>query len=60
MEILYRDIAGLDMSYDEIKDLRREARKDEDYKDLFIDRFKKKNEVKYCICDENKNSLLNV
>ena len=42
------------MSYDEMKDLCREALKDEDYNYLYTDRSKKKSESKNCICSENK------
>ena len=38
VENLNRYIVGFDMSYDEFKDLSREAWKDEDYNHLYIDR----------------------
>ena len=41
IEHIYRDVAGYDMNYDEIKDLYRKSW-DEDYNYLYIDRSKKK------------------
>ena len=43
---IYMDRARLGMSYDEIKDLCREAWKDEDYNYTYIDRSTDKNEAK--------------
>ena len=41
---IYRDIAGLDMSYDESKDPCTESRKEDNH--IYFDRPKKKNEKK--------------
>ena len=57
IEHIYRDVAGYDMSYDEFKELCRKSW-DEDYNYLCIDRSKKRDQGKYCICNESKNTYL--
>ena len=53
IEHIYRDLAGYDMNYDEFKELCRKSW-DEDYIYLCIDRSKKRDRGKYCICNESK------
>ena len=43
------------MSYDEFKDLCRKSW-EEDYIHLCIDRYKNRNQGRYCICNESKNT----
>ena len=57
IEQIYRDVAGYDMIYDEFKDLCRNSW-EEDYNYLYIDRSKKRDQGKYCICNESKNSYI--
>ena len=57
VEHIYRDVAGYDMNYDEFKDLCRKSWED-DYNYLYIDRSKKRDQGKYCICNESKNTYL--
>ena len=57
IEHIYRDVAGYDMNYDEFKELCRKSW-DEDYNYLYIDRSKKRDRGKYCICNESKNTYL--
>ena len=57
IEHIYRDVAGYDMNYDEFKDLCRKSW-EEDYNYLCIDRSKKRDQGKYCICNESKNTYL--
>ena len=52
VEHIYRDIAGFDMSYDEFKELCREAWR-ERYNYLLINRLEDKNGSKYMICNES-------
>ena len=52
VELIYRDIAGFDMSYDEFKSLCREAWRDP-YNYLLINRLEDKNGSKYMICNES-------
>ena len=40
VDVFYRRIAGLDLSYDGFKDLCRETRRVEEYKDLYVDQSK--------------------
>ena len=47
------DIAGFDMSYDEFKELYREAWK-EKHNYLLINRLEDKNESRYRICNESR------
>ena len=57
LEHIYRDVAGYDMNYDEFKDLCRKSW-GEDCNYLYIDRSKKRDQGKYCICNESKNTFL--
>ena len=57
IEHIYRDVAGFDMNYDEFKDLCRKSWED-DYNYLYIDRSKKRNQGKYCICNESKRTYI--
>ena len=57
IEHIYRDVAGYDMNYDEFKDLCRKSR-EEDYNYLYIDRSKKRDQGKYCICNESKKTYI--
>ena len=57
IEHIYRDVAGSDMNYDEFKDLCRKSW-EEDYNYLCIDRSKKRDQGRYCICNESKNTYL--
>ena len=52
VEHIYRDIAGFDMSYDEFKELCREAWR-ERYNYLLINRLEDKNGSRYKICNES-------
>ena len=45
------------MSYEEFKDLCRKSR-EEDYNYLCIDRSKKRNQGRYCNCNESKNTSI--
>ena len=54
---IYRDVAGYDMNYDEFKELCRESW-DEDYNYLCINRSKKRDPGKYCICNENRRTSI--
>ena len=56
IEHIYRDVAGYDMNYDEFKELCRKSW-DEDYNYLCIDRSKKRDRGKYCICNESKKNI---
>ena len=53
----YRDVAGYDMNYDEVKEICRKSW-EEDYNYLYIDRSKKRDQGRYCICNESKNTYL--
>ena len=53
IEHIYRDVAGYDMNYDEFKELCRKSW-DEDYNYICIDRSKKRDQGRYCICNESK------
>ena len=57
IEHIYRDIAGYDMNYDESEELCRKSWED-DYNYLCIDRSKKRDQGKYCICKESKRSYI--
>ena len=57
IEHIYRDVAGYDMNYDEFKELCRKSW-DEDYNYLCIDRSKKRDRGKYCICNESKKTYI--
>ena len=56
-EHIYRDVAGYDMNYDEFKDLCRKSW-EEEYNYLCIDRYKKRDQGKYCICNESKKTYI--
>ena len=51
----YRDVAGYDMNYDEFKELCR-ILWEEDCNYLSFDRSKKRDQGRYCICNESKNT----
>ena len=55
IERKYRDVAGYDMNFDEFKDLCRKSW-EEDYNYLYIDRSEKRDQGKYCICNESKKT----
>ena len=57
IEHIYRDVAGYDMNYDEFKELCRKSW-EEDYNYLYIDRSKKRDRGKYCICNESKKTYI--
>ena len=57
IEHIYGDVAGYDMNYDEFIDLCRKSW-DEDYNYLCIDRSKKRDQGKYCICNESKRTYI--
>ena len=57
IEHIYRDVAGYDMNYDEFKDLCRKSW-EEDYNYLYIDRSKKRDQGRYCICKESKRTYI--
>ena len=57
IENIYRDIPGYDMNYDEFKQLCKKSW-EEEYNYLCIDRFKKKDQGRYCICNESKNTYI--
>ena len=54
IDYIYRDVAGSDMSYDEYKGLCRKSR-EEDYHYLCIVRSKRREQGRYCVCNESKN-----
>ena len=57
IEHIYRDVAGYDMNYDEFKDLCIKSW-EEDYNYLYIDRSKKRDQGRYCICNESKKTYI--
>ena len=57
IEHIYRDVAGYDMNYVEFKELCGKSW-EEDYNYLYIDRFKKRDPGKYCICNECKKKQI--
>ena len=57
IEKIYRDVGGYVMSYDEFKHLCGKAW-DEDYNYRCIDRSKKNDQGRYCICNESKNTYI--
>ena len=57
IEHIYRDVAGYDMNYDEFKELCRKSW-EEDYNYLCIDRSKKRDQGKYCICNESERTYI--
>ena len=56
-EHLYRDFARYDMSYDEYKELCRKSW-EENYNYLCIDRSRKRDQGRYCICNESKKTYI--
>ena len=54
---IYRDVAGYDVIYDELKEFCRKSWEDE-YDHLCFDRSKKKDRGRYCICNESKNTYI--
>ena len=52
IEHIYRDVSGYDMRYAQFKKLCRKSW--EDYNYLRIDRFEKREQGRYCICNESK------
>ena len=54
-ENIYRDVGGYDTSYDKFKHLCKKSW-EEDLNYLCIDRSKKKEQGRFCICNENKNT----
>ena len=57
IEHIYRDVASYDMNDDEFKDLCRKSW-EEDYNFPYIDRSKKIDQGRYCICDESKKTYI--
>ena len=57
IENIYRHVGGYDMSCDEFKEFCRKSWEDE-YNFLCIDRSKKKDQRKYCFCNESQNKYL--
>ena len=57
IEHIYRDVTGYDMNYDEFKHLCRKSW-EEDYNHLYIDRSKKRDQGKFCICNESKKTYI--
>ena len=55
IEIIYRDVGGYDMNYDENKDLCRKSCGDE-HNYLWIDKSKNRDQRRHCICNESKNT----
>ena len=57
IEKKYRDVGGYDISYDEYKELSRRSWEDV-YNHLCIDRSKKSDQGRYCICTKSKNTYI--
>ena len=57
IEHVYKDVAGYVMRDDELKELCRKAW-EEDCNYLFIDKSKEKEQERYCICNESKNTYI--
>ena len=57
IENIYIDVAGYDMSYDDFKDLWRKSWED-DCNYLCIDISKKRDQEKYYLCNEGKNTFI--
>ena len=55
IEHLYRDVAGYDMSYDDMTELCKKSW-EEDYNYFCTDRSKKKEQGRHCICNESKST----
>ena len=56
IEHIYTDVEGYDVNYDEFKELSRKSW-EEDYNYLYIDRSKKRDQGKNCICNESKKNI---
>ena len=57
LDCIYRDVGGYDVSYDKFKQfLEKISRKGKSY--LCIERSKKRDQRRYCICNENKNTSI--
>ena len=54
---IYRDVVGYDMNYDEFKELCGKSWI-EDYSYLCIDRSKKRDQGRYCKCNESKKTYI--
>ena len=50
--------AGFDMSYEEFKELCREAWRKEEFKNLCADRSKNRSEGKFCFRNQSNNTLI--
>ena len=57
IEHIYRDVSGYGMSYDECKQLCRKSW-EEDYNYNFIVRSKKRDQGRFCICNESKDTYI--
>ena len=57
IEHIFRDVASYDMNYDEFKELCIKSWQ-EDYNYLCIDRSEKRDQGRYCICNESKNTYI--
>ena len=57
IEHIYRDVASYVTNYDEFKELCKKSW-EEDYNYLYLDRFKKRDQGKYCICNESKKTYI--
>ena len=55
IENINRNVAGYDISYDEFKELCRRAYEGH-YKYPYIDRSKKREKIRHCICNGSKNT----
>ena len=57
IEHFYKDVAGYDKKYVDFKELCRKSW-EEDYNYIRIDKFKKKDQGRYCICNESKKTYI--
>ena len=57
IEHIYTDVTGYDMNYDEFKELCRKSW-DENHNYICIDKSKKRDQGRYCICNESKKTYL--
>ena len=57
IEHIYKDVAGCDMSYDDFKELCRKSG-EEDFNQLCVDRSKKRDQRRYCICNGSKKMYM--
>ena len=57
IEHIYSDVAGYDLNYDAFKELCKNSW-EEDYNYLYIDRSKKRDQGKFCICNESKKAYI--